>query len=295
MFALYDQLTVSMASLPASAPSAPGGSPVPDRSPTGVGALPDPAPPLEELSDSDLAKLYQNSTSGRRAEILNILRERNQRATTVSGEFFPDMEYKEEHNAFITIARSRAGDDVATLSESASEMSATTLEPDAFDPVETETTNKVGVQLTGANFKIEPPEIRWYTIPDGYEETVSWVVTPEKEGNLQLMVVLRNKLEVGDTELDLPVRRFPKTVTVSVDIWTQIGRAVSGVETAVDTAQKIGVAIAAVMGFGSVGAAWAAIGAWRRRGAAAPAGITESPATARTTNEPTGREGGTGA
>ncbi|MEJ8474477.1 hypothetical protein [Roseibium algae] len=232
-----------------------------------VGQAPgSPQPPtLTTLSTSQLAAKFATSGSAEQSEIIDLIKLRDQRVTRVSGEFFPDMAYEEEHNAFITVSRGRLGDSEAPASENTQLFTAGTMEPTAFEVKNTKTTNLIGAQLVGANFEFTPSEIQWRYVLDGGEDTFNWVVKPKKEGNLQLTVVLKNKLRIGDTELVLPVSQFPKNVTVSVDIWTKLGRLTTGAETAIDKAQKIGLGLAALFGFGSIGGAWAAIGAWRKR------------------------------
>ncbi|CTQ53563.1 hypothetical protein LP7551_02087 [Roseibium album] len=196
--------------------------------------------------------------------VLEEFKRRQQRSTTVVGEIFPDMVYETEHNAFLTVARGRAGQKDVGLSADAMALHDATNEPVLIEETNTQTTARVGAQLIGAGFKIEPSVIIWRTIPDGMEDTFTWAVTPKKEGDLQLLVVLRNELHIGAETLNLPVSRFPKSITVSVGFWTKFGRFFSGVDTAVGTAKNIGISIAALFGFGGIGAFYAGIRAWRK-------------------------------
>jgi len=233
---------------------------------------------LAQQSTSRLDDIYEHAESWLKAAIVDEIKLRQQRITHVTGEYFPDMNYEKEHNAHIYITRGHFGDVRPSASATAQEMAKQTAEPTGFEIENTATTNVIGAQLTGANFDIEPKDIIWRFIEDGGTDTFSWKITPRQEGLLQLTVILRNKITIAGRELDLPVSRFPRTVTVSVDVWTKIGRAVTGTETAIGHAQKIGMGLAALFGFGSIGAAWAAIGVVRKR--------RNQPATAQATVAP---------
>lgn len=208
---------------------------------------------------------FTSANSEQRAIIIDEIEKREQRVTNITAELFPNMEFDTEHNAFVTVSRGRTGDKSVSVSPRAAQTFKATLEPTIINVVDAATTDQVGAKLIGANFNIEPSKTQWRYIPDGGEDKFSWIVTPKKEGNLQITIVLRNKLSIGDTVLDLPVNEFPRTVTVSVDVWTNIGRTLAGAETAIATAQNVGLTAVGLFGFGSIGAAWAAFNALRRR------------------------------
>lgn len=225
------------------------------------------------MARSELLKAYPGADSVQRAAITKELLSRAQRTTKVVGEFFPDMTFGEEHNAFLTISRGTRGQEVVEISPSAQGLMSKTVEPMVLEATNTQTTSVIGAELVGAGFEVAPKSIVWRTIPDGMEDTFTWVVTPEREGDLQLLVVLRQKIEIGEETLNLPVNQFPKLITVSVGFWTKFGRIFSGVDTAVGTAKNIGVTVAALFGFGGLGAFYAGISAWRkRRSKASPRG-----------------------
>ena len=226
---------------------------------------------LATLQTSDLVALYKagqtfkaNDGVLQSNDILNEIIRRQQSATTVVGELFPDMTYDTEHNALLTVARGTRAQAKVELSEMSRSMMADTMEPVVIEKTETKSSRRVGAELMGAGFEIEPKGIVWRTIPDGREDTFTWKVTPKREGDLQLFVILRNEIIVGDETVDLPVGHFPKSITVSVGFWTKFGRFFAGVDTAVGTAKNIGVAVAALFGFGGIGAFYAGISAWRK-------------------------------
>ncbi|SUB01574.1 Uncharacterised protein [Pannonibacter phragmitetus] len=208
---------------------------------------------LTRLSLTELGKRHAQADAAGRAAILEEVQRRELRVTEVSGEFFPDMVLDSPHDAFIYVSRGKKGDTVAATGPAAAMSIGATMEPVTLAPVQTETSSTIGVQLRGAGFDIEPKEMIWRQVPDGQEETFLWVVTPRKEGQLQLTIDLRQKLIFGGETIERPVRSFPKTIAVSADLFTRIGRAVGGVSVALDTANKIGVAIAAFLGIAGIG------------------------------------------
>ncbi|PTW53895.1 hypothetical protein C8N35_11515 [Breoghania corrubedonensis] len=226
-----------------------------------------PPPSFETMSNMELARHFKEATGEDQATIIKVIKARDQRATAVAGEFFPEMVLANEHNAYIRVTRAIAGQAEAVPSELMRSEMAVTAEPTTFAVENTETTNRVGARLFGANFAFEPQETQWAYIPDGEEHTFTWKVTPKSEGNQQITVILENKLIFGDQEVTLPVRQFPKTITVTVDIWTWIGRVAAGADTAASTAKNIGIVIAlmgsllAALGIGGSGVALAR---WRK-------------------------------
>lgn len=139
-----------------------------------------------------------------------------------------------------------------------------TLEPTPLDE-KTQTTSHVGVRLSGAGFKIDPAGTVWQTIPDGGSYTFEWLVTPTNEKASQLMVSVLNKVVLGDAEIVIEAQNFPQAITVTVDVWTRIGRFFTGVDAAIGTAKNIGIGVAALFGFGGIGALYAAIRTFRKR------------------------------
>lgn len=226
-----------------------------------------PPPSFETMSNMELARHFKEASGEDQATIIKVMKARDQRATAVAGEFFPEMVLANEHNAYIRVARALAGQAEAVPSDVMRSEMAVTAEPTTFAVENTETTNRVGARLFGANFAFEPQETQWAYIPDGEEHTFTWKVTPKSEGNQQITVILENKLIFGDQEVTLPVRQFPKTITVTVDIWTWIGRVAAGADTAASTAKNIGIVIAslsgllAALGIGGSGLAFAR---WRK-------------------------------
>ncbi|MEP3430187.1 MAG: hypothetical protein ABJN98_15995 [Roseibium sp.] len=216
-------------------------------------------------SRTDLIKAYPAADSVDQALILKELLSRAQRATTVTGELFPDMVYDTEHNASLTVSRATFGQATAEVSANTRTLMQDTIEPIVLEATNTQTTSRIGAELVGAGFEIEPPGITWRTIPDGLEDTFTWKVVPKREGDLQLLVVLRNEITIGEETLSLAVNQFPKSITVSVGFWTKVGRVFTGVDTAVGTAKNIDIAVAALFGFGSLGAFYAGLNAWRKR------------------------------
>lgn len=208
---------------------------------------------LTRLSLMELGKRHAQADAAGRAAILEEVQRRELRVTEISGEFFPDMVLDSPHNAFIYVSRGKKGDAVAATGPAAAMSISATMEPVTLVPVQTETSSTIGARLHGAGFDIEPKEMIWRQVPDGQEETFLWVVTPRKEGQLQLTIDLRQKLIFGGETIERPVRSFPKTIAVSADLFTRIGRAVGGVSVALDTANKIGVAIATLLGIAGIG------------------------------------------
>ena len=224
---------------------------------------------LQLSSLSKLAALYKDAPGNIRKAILEEVESREQRVTSVTGEFFPDMEHNKEHNTFITVTRGLVGETSVERSQTAQQLQNETAEPETIDVPNTRTTPEVGIKLSGAGFTIEPEGFVWRTIPDGEEDTFEWTVRPDDENASQLLVSVRNKVVFGDQEISLKVDEFPKTITVTVDIWTRIGRFMAAVGDFAKSTQGL----LGLLGVGSIGA----IVTWlRRKGKKRPANTNNS-------------------
>ncbi|MCV0424084.1 MAG: hypothetical protein K5905_01295 [Roseibium sp.] len=212
---------------------------------------------LQMSSLGELATLYRDAPSNIRKAILEEVESREQRVTSVTGEFFPDMQHNKEHNAFITVTRGLIGETSVAPSQTAEGLMRQTAEPETIDVPDTRTTPEVGIKLSGAGFTIEPEGFVWRTIPDGEEDTFEWTVRPDDENASQLLVSVRNKVVFGDQEISLKVDEFPKSITVTVDFWTRAGRVMSAIGEFAKSTQGL----LSLLGVGSVGA----ILAWFRR------------------------------
>lgn len=211
------------------------------------------------MSRDALINAYETGSSAQRSLVINELKRRAQRATEINTEYHDNMLVGTTYNVRVIITRGIQGQLEVNASESAVTFMTDTIEPTAERVIDTETTMEVGVKLSGAGITADPKNLVWTLIPDGGEKTLSWLVTPIEEGNVQMLVEVVNKVDIGSQSIELEARNFPQPVTVSTDIWTKIGRFFSGVDTAVNTAQSIGMAIAALLGFGGIGALYAGI------------------------------------
>ncbi|WP_094461927.1 hypothetical protein [Pannonibacter phragmitetus] len=208
---------------------------------------------LTSLSLMELGKRHAQADAAGRAAILKEVERRELRATEVSGEFFPDMVLNKEHNVYIYVSRGLQGETAAVMEEWAVTNKAETAEPGGMEPVQTQTSSTIGVQLSGTGFEIDTKDFVWREVPDGKTEIFSWKVTPQLEGKLQLTVDMRQKFFFGDQTIERPVRNFPRDVVVSADFFTWVGRVAGGVSVTLDTANRIGIAIAAFLGIAGVG------------------------------------------
>ncbi|MXN64546.1 hypothetical protein GR183_06485 [Stappia sp. GBMRC 2046] len=217
-------------------------------------------PKIEDMSREELAQRYRTADGNVRAAVTEELKRRDQRVTKVVGELFPNMQLNREYNVFVVVQRGRKHETAETVPDPADTNAKQTIEPKAIT-VTTSTWSEVGARLLGANFEIHSDDadergIDWKTIPDGEKKTFTWVVKPEAEGTLQLTVDLLTRVDFDTETLILEVDKFPKTVTVTVDFWTYVGRFAVGVNTAAETTENVGKAISALFGVTGIGGLW---------------------------------------
>lgn len=216
------------------------------------------------FSTPELNDAYDQASDVGKSAIISELERRALRVTGVIAELQEKMQYDSDYNVRVVVSRGHNGELSAEFSEDTRGFIAETIEPIVLTETDIQTTMLVGVGLSGANLVIAPKQMIWEVIPDGTENTFSWTVTPKREGTLQMFIDVRNKISIGDKTVELQVRQFPKVITVSVDVWTRLGRIIAGTESAISTAQKFGIVLAALFGFGGIGTFYAGIRAWRK-------------------------------